>query len=504
MRINDRRGQAIKDESVEVVDPSESPTFYFPVNKLNLLVPATLPRGSILFRTKALPLSDNSSGKTPSYHSLLKVPSWLQIDSDELDLVVKLRRNATPSIGTVVVKIEAENTTVDELPHDDSLNEVPLNVLVMELTVLNENSTRVLCAADNSTENLCFWPFVSWRVLEEEPEVSLSSPGPEYLQRFCNRTFQYRLAANDSQGSSLAVTKDKSGVWQLQTVRPLDRELATNDTVDAVVARAQLLCSEMGTDDIPKMKPRTISSRNISVELIDRDDNPPEGQNKVPVYLETNVLVQGAEYAKNALLLQDSDSDLRQRYQISIVEDPSELWLVRCGPTTELKFKWPFPHAIISCYLTPRENRTLAENSKHNITLLVQDITMEHIRPHVDNNVLLSLSLVAGPRPRDPTASAAASAPAASAAASSDAAWRPRYPRAVALARWVAPLARVARPRARPRANAAPAPAPAPAPASGFRVEAPAAPGAFAVTRRQGIVYVKDPDVLARAPDSLM
>ncbi|GLH10117.1 Uncharacterized protein GBIM_15095, partial [Gryllus bimaculatus] len=252
--------------------------------------------------------------------------------------------------------------------------------------VLGDEETRSLCAANNSTATLCFWQSMDMQLLEESPGVDLGPPGPTYLQNFCRQTFRYRLD-DESSSDALAVRplEAPDGEWRLQSTRPLDREADAAAPGGGPTQHARLLCSAAGGGEGRKEAGHAV---DVRVHLIDRDDNPPEKQaSDLVVYLSTNHLLKRSQYAQSDLIMFDKDSSQQQRYEGVVLKDPLELWDFHCGPPLDITFRWTFEHSVIRCYITPLENRTLLPNSEHNLTLLVNDVTMESLHAGVDGKV---------------------------------------------------------------------------------------------------------------------
>ncbi|KAK9889736.1 hypothetical protein WA026_007118 [Henosepilachna vigintioctopunctata] len=237
--------------------------------------------------------------------SLKSAHKFFQLTLDgELRFNEKLLQNKNV---TGLDRITAEIIAKDSISTDSTTLQIeflPLHVQDCDLIV----------------EDLCFWDSVRYRVSENRPPTVLGSLADSYLEATCpDYKLNYTLKDDNTQFTLIPPTRNKTS-WKLKTSKPLDRDSSTAPSVlwvKCVIENPQGTVREI--------------VRNITVEVVDVDDNLPVAQEvQYHVSMPKNIVNKGHKVEHNKLILIDDDTVKVNKYRVGIGNDDLNMFKPIC------------------------------------------------------------------------------------------------------------------------------------------------------------------------------
>ncbi|XP_044754271.1 proto-oncogene tyrosine-protein kinase receptor Ret [Coccinella septempunctata] len=210
-------------------------------------------------------------------------------------------------------------------------------VIVMgELWIGRDNKTAVVALHDATSKkietlpldasdcdfmlpDLCFWTSVEYRTKENRPRTVLGTLSNPNLVRKCpDYVLSYTMKRGQKRFTLLPPSK-RGTPWQLQTSRPLDRDVPTSKEPISITC-----VIEDGKEN------RREIDKNITVDVLDVDDNLPIPQEaEYNVAMERNIVQKGHKI-EHSIIFQDADSLAVNNYTFGVLHDTNHIFRPIC------------------------------------------------------------------------------------------------------------------------------------------------------------------------------
>ncbi|CAK9821735.1 Proto-oncogene tyrosine-protein kinase receptor Ret [Anthophora retusa] len=436
---------------------------YFPQSDLIVRVPY-LPSVKSSWNMKLLELrtlrNDSTDSKRANYR-ITQVPRQQIASIDPETNTLLLHAPVPPTEGssqgiyTIVVLAKENNAS----------NEAVLEIKVKPLRV---EGKQMNCT--DYVQDMCFWNASRYRIYENQPVVMIGSFGPTLYTDICpnfhvtgykllNGT-EYFHVANDTLFANAFLDRDALGP---PPAGPGPR----------VTIQVQCVVWEENTGA------QYAPINTLQVDVLDQDDNPPMAQGNASIDITLRDFTAGDKLVDdNSLILKDADAETSNRYTVRILGDTHDALNVTYNTLPIEAFDGGIPYTAIFTRISAKT--TLLPKSPYRVTLQVRD---ETLLPQYGEDTLNITLTFYGPEHRTTTSTAV---PPMSSSKQQQAF---SYPSNVKVARIASRYTRVAKPSNEPH------------PSINFTMHGS---NAFAVTRKGGIVYVLDEDLLKTESTSVL
>ncbi|KAL3270281.1 hypothetical protein HHI36_009333 [Cryptolaemus montrouzieri] len=233
------------------------------------------------------------------------------------DLIRENNKIALDKIGAEITAKDSLSTVVTSL----EMNLLPLNSLDCDLFV----------------EDICFWTSVKYRIKENRPPTILGTLANPYLVEMCpNYKINYTLK-DELNILILTPPSENRTAWSLQTSKSLDREEPPS------IAPIMALC----VIENPQGTIREII-RNITVEVLDVDDNLPVPQEEESHISMPQNMIHKGHRVDHYIIFQDEDSMDVNLHEVRIRNDKLRMLKAICE---DRRLDQKFQRTMVLCKL---------------------------------------------------------------------------------------------------------------------------------------------------------
>lgn len=421
-----------------------STALYFPQSDLILRVPylvdngISLPPDIKLFTVRAF-RNDSSIPKDSKFLIVSPREKIASLDPRNGSLIL----HALPKGGTAsVIIIQGKERNGDT---------ASLEIKVQP--VLIENG-RVNCT--DFIEDMCFWQETKYRIYENQPVSMLGILGPEIYKNICSN---FHVTRYELLNGTQFFHVEGNTIFSNES---LDRDSKDNVRGTGAHVDVQIRCVvwERQTGFQHAVE------KTIGIDILDQDDNPPVDQLKGNLEIQLTDFTLGDRLDKNELMVKDADAISSNRYSVQILGDIYNAFNITYD-TLAVEIGPEIPSSTV-IYTRIYSRMTLLPVSPYRVVLQVRD---ESLLPGYGNNsVNINLVFVG---PQHHTTTSTTSVPVRQTIS---------YPGSVKIARKSSQYFRVAQPmiQSNPKLLFS---------LSGSK--------AFNITRKGGIIFVSNPDLLS-------
>ncbi|KAG7197801.1 hypothetical protein KM043_001615 [Ampulex compressa] len=451
MKIVESRIASLLQLLLPLLMESPASALYFPQSDLTLRLPYPAGSGERLSSDIKLinlrTLGDDSSvSKNAKYRISTPRERMASLVPETGDIVLHALPEGGPP-STILVRAREEEEA------DEAFLEIKIRPVAVE-------GKRINCA--DYIEDMCFWNTSRYRIYENQPRTVLGAIGPGAYGVLCPdfHISRYELL-NGTKYFGISE-------GELFANASLDRDVigppgGPGPRLELLV-RCVIWQESTGIQHAP--------TANLLVEVLDQDDNPPLAQGNRSVAISLRDFKAGDKLDHGTLIFKDADARNSNRYAVRILEDVYDALNVTFDTFPIEHPKYPDRAPSTAIVTSIYSKTTLLPKSPYRVILQVKD---ESLIPGYGEDTLNVTLTFSGPEHRAGTTTAA----------STSARESPSYPSSVRIGRAASRYSRVAKPSGEPPAS------------MNFSLHGSRA---FDVTRKGGIVYVLDEDLLELEP----
>ncbi|XP_014612211.1 PREDICTED: proto-oncogene tyrosine-protein kinase receptor Ret [Polistes canadensis] len=279
---------------------SPSSALYFPQSNLILRLPSLANNSAnFISNVKILTL------RTLRNDSTIPKKAKYQI-STRNKKIATLDKNTNTIWLSTLPDTNVSDTIIVRAKENDS------NEAIMEIKIqpLPTKDNKLNCA--DYIQDMCFWNSSRYKIYENQPRTMLGPLGPEIYNNICPhfRITEYRLLNGKDYFEIINNTLYTNASLDRDTLEP---EGGPGPRADILV---QCIVYEETTGD------QFALLNNLTIEILDQDDNPPVIQNNLT---SVNITVQeftaGDRLDENNVFIRDSDEMDSNQFTLSILED---------------------------------------------------------------------------------------------------------------------------------------------------------------------------------------
>ncbi|GJQ71371.1 hypothetical protein Trydic_g11101 [Trypoxylus dichotomus] len=242
--------------------------------------------------------------------------------------------------------------TGDILFTSNFLNDTIRNITSIEVEVYAEDRS----GRDNTTfqvnvtppdildcdliiQDLCYWQSATYRIYENRKASAIGSISSPYLAEMCKGyNITYEITEGDTH---FALAPPAWGrTWGLQTIRPLNRDVTPGQRQDQrSYGTGQSIVVGVDCNIINPKGTERIVSKNITVNVLDEDDNAPYTGESSPVQiiLDKHFVIKGQalQFPRRYQIFYDDDSPEVNKYDIQLLNDTENILQKNCSVTLD-------------------------------------------------------------------------------------------------------------------------------------------------------------------------
>ncbi|GAB1866896.1 Proto-oncogene tyrosine-protein kinase receptor ret [Camponotus japonicus] len=354
------------------------------------------------------------------------------------------------TLGTIIVRAS-----------EKSSSEALLQIKVQPVPVMGRT---INCT--NYMQDMCFWNTSNYKIYENQPVTMIGTFGPlEAYSHICPEfsVTRYELS-------------NRSDYFHI-----VDNKLFANASLDRDIIgppggpgpRVQLQVSCVVWEK--KTGEQHIQTNDITINILDQDDNPPIVQNNTSIAITLSDFTEGYKLTDdNHMILTDADTVTSNKFSIRLIGDSSHALNITYNIMPIEHPRFPNRASYTAIFPTIHARKTLLPESPYHVVLQVTDESL--LKGYGANSANISVTF-SGPVHLVSTNATPSSVMARESFS---------YPANVKIARISPRYMRVAKPTVKPH------------PSITFILNGSSA---FNVTRRDGIVYVSNETKLRSEPD---